>query len=335
MTRQSKFRRASDEAVFSMTKFSILALAILLISMVARADIAPDPMSGGISLQVTGREKTDIALRHNTVKIGVTPTLCTTKAFFRLKNLGKPTQLEVGFPLSYEGESANFQLFIDNKTAEFKDKTEKYTGPYGFERERYWKAWDMSFAASETHLVEVRYSNPPSEGYSTNLKEFGRYPFYQNWIATEFDYDVADYGYARSEQLSDWVKVRMMDYILVSGSYWRGPIERCHVEADIAAVSTDAIIDVFPPAQEMSPEKIAWHWENVEPSRNVRFVFLKHSPERVILPFLKSISKDNPDDESVEETFQWMRDDFGAGNKTRLLQQRIREGQKQREKTAL
>ena len=308
-------------------KFSALALVILLISAIARADIAPDPMSGGISLQTTGREQTDIALRHNTVKIVVTPTLCTTRAFFRLKNEGAATKLEVGFPLSYQGESADFQIFIDDKAREFREKVERGFTPIKQPYVRHWKAWDMKFAAGETHLVEVRYSNPPSEGYSTNLNEFTTYPFYQNWRATEFDYDVADFGYARSEKLSDWVKIRMMDYVLVSGSYWRGPIERCRVEADIAAVATDAIIDVFPPAQEMSPEKIVWHWENVEPSRNVRFVFMKHSPERLILPYLKSILQKHPGDESIAETLRWMKNDFGANTKTKRLQDFIKSGQ--------
>ena len=308
-----------------MMKF--LLLITLCLATFARADIAPNPLSGGISLQTTGTEQTDIALRHNTVFIRVTPESCTTRAFFLLKNTGAKTNLEVGFPLMHEGESANFQLFVDDRAAEFRDKTEQYVGRYGFERERYWKAWDMEFDAGQTRLVEVRYSNPPAEGTSANLEYFGRYPYYANWIATEFDYDVADFGYGKSEPLSDWVKVRMMEYVLVTGSYWRGPIERCRVEVDISEVKTDAIIDVFPAAQEMSPTKIVWHWENVEPARNVNFVFLKRSPHRVIMPYLKSILESDPADESIGETLKLMKSDFGANSKIATLQNAIRTSQ--------
>lgn len=82
-------------------KFTLLLPLIccqILGLSVARADVAPNPLSGGISLETTGREPTEITLRHNTVKIKVTPQLCTTRAFFRLHNMGAATALEVGFP---------------------------------------------------------------------------------------------------------------------------------------------------------------------------------------------------------------------------------------------
>lgn len=303
----------------------IIALCGAGFLSVARADIAPNPLSGGISLQTTGREPTEIALRHNTVKIKVTPQLCTTRAFFRLHNTGAPVRLEVGFPLMYKGESKDFQLFIDDKAATFRDKIEHGFTPIKQPYVRHWKAWNMKFEAGQTQLVEVRYSNPPSEGYSDNLAQWGRTPFYQNWIATLFDYDVADFGYSKSEKLSDWTKVKMMEYVLVSGSYWKGPIERCRVEADIEEIPTDGIIDVFPAAQLMSPRQIVWQWRDVEPQSNIRFVFMGVSPRRQIMPMLEKILRANPDDEPVRKTLDLMTRDFAEGGVIDKLQESLRE----------
>ncbi len=306
-------------------KILLLLATLSIAASLARADIAPNPMSGGISLQTTGYEQTDIALRHNTVKIKVTPELCTTRAFFRLKNGSKPTTLEVGFPLFHEGESSNFQLFIGDKPAAFADKTEKYVGRYGFERERYCKAWKMKFAADQTRLVEVRYSNPPSAGVSTNLRAFTGYNFNLYDVNTPIDYQMADYGFPRSVMSSELGKLRMMEYILVTGSYWKGPIERCTVEADIEEVATDAIADVFPAAQLLNSRRIVWSWKNVEPPRNIRMIFLSDSPRKVI-PYFEKIAEQNPTDRALKDNLADMKADFLDESKVRRRQKEFVDG---------
>lgn len=291
-------------------RFFVLLFALCAKALIARADIAPNPLSGGISLQTTGREQTEIALRHNTVKIIVSPMLCTTRAFFRLHNTGAATALEVGFPLMYQGESKDFQLFIDDKSATFHDKTEQVMVPIKGLIPRYWKAWDMKFEADETQLVEVRYSNPPDEGYLEELGDHGRYPIYQQKIETDNDYDLADYGYGKSQILSDWAKIKTMEYILVSGSYWKGPIERCRVEADISALPNDGMIRVAPMPTSFSSRQIVWKWTDMEPTHNVRFLFLGASPRRQIIPYLQKILQSKPDDEPLQLTLALMTRDF-------------------------
>ncbi len=293
----------------------LVALWGAVFPSVMRADIAPNPLSGGISLETTGRESTDIALRHNTVKIVVTPTRCITRAFFRLHNLGAATKLEVGFPLRYQGESPDFQLFINDKPVTFRDQVENYVTPIGQPRPRHWKAWDMSFPEGETHLVEVRYSNPPAEDYVDEMGYYGRYPIYRHKIETDEDYDLADFGYGKSQMLSDWVKVKTMRYILVSGSYWKGPIERCRVEADISALPTDGIIRVSPIPASFSAQKIVWQWSDIEPANNVRFTFMGASPQKEIIPYLRKILQSKPKDEAAKETLWMMERDFAVAGR--------------------
>jgi len=284
------------------------ATAFLCCSMSARADIAPEPISGGISLEVPGSSQTEIALVHNTVKMQISPTLCKTRAFFRLHNTGKGTSLEVGFPLVYKGEAADFQVFINDKLVPFKDKTkETKVVPWKTVTLR-WKVWPMKFKEGATHLVEVRYSNPPSEGWSTAMEE---YSAYSNVRKTGLDYDLSKYGNDEPILLSDWLKIKTVRYILVTGSYWKGPIERCRVEADIQAVAVDSMIEVLPEAKSFSSQKVAWEWKNVEPARNVALTFVGGvSPLEEIVPYLEKIAAQNPDDEKITETTAKMKQDF-------------------------
>ncbi len=293
-------------------------LALFLASIVGssclpfavQADIAPDPMSGGVSLEVPGSSQTEIALRHNTVKIQVSPSRCKTRAFFRLHNTGKDTNLEVGFPLTRKGEAADFQVFVDNKSIGFNDKTKEGTTPIGQKRIRRWKAWTMNFAPNATHLVEVRYSNQLSEGWSRNLSDF-YYPTYREWETTGKDYNVGDYGYKERAELHDWLQIKQAEYILVTGSYWKGPIERCRVEVDVENVATDSIADVQPPPKSFSPRQIVWQWNNVELPRNIGIVFVGGlSPRRTIIPYVEKIAAQNPQDEKIQTTLTMMKQDF-------------------------
>lgn len=291
-----------------------------------RADVAPNPLSGGISLQTTGRESTEIALRHNTVKIKVTPQLCTTRAFFRLHNTGAATTLEVGFPLMYQGESKDFQLFIDDKAATFRDQTEQVMVPIKGLIPRYWKAWNMKFEAGQTQLVEVRYSNPPSRGVSSNLEAFVGYDYnrYDNYEPPT-DYQMADYGYPRRVMSSELAKLSMMEYILVTGSYWKGPIERCRVEVDIEELAFDAISDVFPPAKSVTARRILWSWTNVEPPRNIQLIFLKDSPLKII-SYWEKIAKQHPSDLALRDNLALLKTDFQDEAKVRERQKKFVEG---------
>ncbi len=297
------------------TLFLIGITGLSCLPLVAQADIAPDPMSGGISLEAPGSSKTEIALLHNTIKMQVSPNLCKTRAFFRLHNTGKIVDLEVGFPLMYEGEAADFKVFVDNEPVVFKDKTQEDKTPIGQKFIRRWKVWEMKFEADQTYLVEVRYSNTPSAGYSATL-DYEEYPFYNHWRDTGFDYDLSDFGYNESISLHDSVKIKTVRYILTTGSYWKGPIERCRVEASIESVATDSIVEVQPPAKSFSPKQLVWEWKNVEPARNVALTFVGGlSPRQTIIPYLEKIAAKNPQDATLQETLIKLRKDFPNDHK--------------------
>ena len=281
--------------------------AFLCLSTVTHADIAPEPISGGISIVVPGSSQTEIALLHNTVKMQVSPTLCKTRAFFRLRNTGKATKLEVGFPLMYEGEAADFQVFIDDKLIPFKDKTKETKTPIGQPHTLRWKVWPMKFEEGATHLVEARYSNPITRNWSA----WDYYASFRHTKETGWDYDLSEYGLKEPVQLSEWLKIKTVEYILVTGSYWKGPIKRCRVEADIENVATDSMVGVLPSAKSFSSKKIIWEWKNVEPARNVALSFVGGvSPRQKIIPYLEKIAAQNPEDEKITETLEKIKQDF-------------------------
>ncbi|HEX9995701.1 MAG TPA: hypothetical protein VGB45_01045 [Abditibacterium sp.] len=290
--------------------FSIALVGTSYSVTAARADIAPDPMSGGISLGVMGKEKTDVSLIHNTVKLQISPSLCKTRAWFRLKNTGPASGFEVGFPLNYQGEAKDFEVWIDGKAQKVEDRAIQYQVPINRLKTRYWKIFPMKFKAKETLLAEVRYSNAPPQGWATTLNsQQGAYPLFSKWRRTGFSYSLADFGIKEGGQMHDWVALRTVQYILVSGSEWKGPIERCRVEANIENIAPDALTDVRPPAHFVSPRQLKWEWKQVNPAENIVINFMGHAPLETIA-VLEKIAAKHPDDEAVAETLKAMKIDF-------------------------
>ncbi len=295
-----------------MRYFWLFCAILCCFSVKARADIAPDPMSGGISIAMPGKSPTQIVLRHNTVKIKVSPVLCSTRAFFRLHNTGAPTDLEVGFPLAHEGEAKDFRVWIDNAEVAYRDQAISQIVPIKGAMISHWKTWKMRFENDQTLLVEVRYSNPPAEGYSFSLNA-GKYPLAQYWRETEDDYGITNLAYTEGIPLHEWATLKSMEYILVTGSYWKGAIERCRVEVDIEDLSADAFVEVRPPARSFSPKRIVWEWNNVDPPYNVSLVFLRASPRQTIIPIFEKIvalHSQGELGEAIKQTLQQMKTDF-------------------------
>lgn len=279
-------------------------------SAAARSDVAPDPMGGGISLAVPGGGQTEIALLHNTVRLKVSPRLCQTRAFFRLRNMGQATGLEVGFPLAYQGEAKDFQLFIDGTRAAFEDKSQEVTTPIGQKHTRWWKVWPMKFEAGQEHLVEARYSNVLSLGYSFGITDLA-YDSVRRVRETGGDYNLGDFGHEKRVELHEWIDIKRVEYILVTGSYWKGPIERCRVEARVEGVELDSIVEVSPAAQSFSPRRIVWEWKNAEPARNIVLAFVA-APPRQSIPYIEKIAAQHPEDETLQRTLRSIKQDFSS-----------------------
>lgn len=281
--------------------------------MPVAADIAPRPRSGGVSLVVPGQAKTDIALVHNTVQMSISPSLCKTRAFFRLHNTGAPVTLEVGFPLVRSEESADFQVWIDEKPQTFEYREQEQTFNAGGRLRKStqrWKLWPMSFQADQTRLVEVRYSNPPAPTSSIALGTL-EYPSFRRWRVTGRDYDLQDAGYETAANLRDWLAIEGVSYILVSGSYWKGPIEKCRVEVELEDLSPECIVEVTPPAHSLSPSRLVWEWQNTEPARNVDITFVGAAPRSKTIPWLEKLVALHPEDPDLRTTLNAMREDFG------------------------
>ncbi|HEX8551968.1 MAG TPA: hypothetical protein VF681_10495 [Abditibacteriaceae bacterium] len=307
----------------ALLSFSVMALVLPSVSPSVQADIAPEPMSGGISLEAPGSSRTEIVLLDNVVKMHVSPKLCKTRAFFRLNNTGKTTALEVGFPLLYKGEAADFLVFVDNKRVGFKDRTQATKTPIGQPHTRRWKVWTMQFKRGATRSVEVRYSNRLAHGVYWG-SEGKSYPSFLKWRRTRKDYNLADYGYPARIELHEFLSVKTVEYVLTTGSYWKGPIKHCRVEVNIDNVATDSIVEVRPLAKFFSTQRLVWEWTNVEPARNVVITFVGGmSPRQTTIPYLEKVAARNPLDEELQETLNGMKRDFSSARNIKERQERF------------
>lgn len=250
-----------------------LAVA-LFAAQTARADIAPDPLSGGESLgSRSGSAK--VAMAEETVQLTIGRKECRTRAVFQMKNLtDEPVTMSVGFPVFHTTDLLDFRATVEGKPVEV-------TGHPKTIRGRGWKLWEMTFPASTTTEVEVSYRH--------ELKQ------YSSWGVGPMYEDLGRHvrEAALPEELAPlngrFVKNDVY-YILRTGRSWAGPIGRCRIEVGFAdgltlenvALGLPYPVSGLPPKkQRVSDEErisavpkttkdsIVWELRDFEPDRDV------------------------------------------------------------------
>lgn len=90
--------------------------------MPASADIAPDPLSGGRSIQSVD-DKSPVKLVTEKIVIDLSDTRATTRGDFSLKNTGPlPIALDIGLPFAYPDDLKDFKVVIDGKEVNMQDR---------------------------------------------------------------------------------------------------------------------------------------------------------------------------------------------------------------------
>jgi len=237
----------------------VLTLALLACSAAARADIAPDPLGGGITPRPRG-ETTDVAMTAEEVELRLSRERLDVKVTFHLENLGKETSLEVGFPTSYKDELEKFAVEIDGKPAvpALKEQTDEHPLGGGRVIYTYWHVWEMSFAPAAKKTVVVSYSvKPNDQGFEVR----------GTWSSA---WDEALGG----EEVEASLNQKRTGYILETGAPWKGSIGKAVVHLALEdGLTSDFLRQMTPPPTTRTATSVDWTFTDLEPTENIQIVY--------------------------------------------------------------
>jgi hypothetical protein len=271
----------------------LACLAVLWPSL-AGADIAPDPLSGGVSLGRNGGATESVAMAAETVRLTITDSKCSTVANFTMKNVtGRTIDMEVGFPFAYEGDLQDFVAKVDGQ--EVKDVRDRRTS-----RRRLWKVWTMTFPAGETTMVEVSYDNQLQSRYSWSVG-LGGHPVDRTLLDAASDVERA--------QLENRLVCNHAKYILKTGRGWAGPIGRCRIEVTLDGFTTDHLLPRYPyPLSENGERRhapvvgentIVWDVKDYEPESDISLQFTPHISQQEAVALLQRFHQRSPENPYV------------------------------------
>ena len=249
----------------------LLGSVVLLSENTARADIAPDPLSGGTNLAIKGG-KTNVAMVDEVVKLRVSRDACHVDVLFTMTNEGQAAEtMQVGFPFFYSGELKDFKAVVDGiKIAAINEAGGRGEGgsleePVGWKP--FWKLWKNTFEPGKPVKIQVTYWTKLTSGpWSWNLDQ-QKLPDLLTSLSPPVE----------RADLEKRLDVRRVTYILRTGSQWSGPIGKCRIEVQFDGLSTDNLV-LYQPEFEMpkamvTRDRMTWDLENYEPKNDVVFRF--------------------------------------------------------------
>jgi hypothetical protein len=282
----------------------LLACAALSIPAIATADIAPDPLSGGVNFSGSTNA---VAMSEESVTLSVSPSRCTTKAIFWMKNLtDAPVTMQVGFPYSYPDDLQDFQVRVEGKEVE-------KVADDSLGKRRMWKVWTMTFPASKVTKVEVEYWNELEATYSwvTGIDSvpgllLGVTPFKTKPKGEATAADERQY-----QTLAAKLQHREVGYILRTGAGWAGNIGKCRIEVKFDGLTSDNLItryplenpEYLPRDPQVARTGLVWVLEDFEPKDDIRFQISPQITQQEVKQQIAAALKEHP--HHVKLTLLW------------------------------
>lgn len=282
-----------------MMRFVGLILACFILPSWASADIAPNPLSGGVNFTGTTDK---VAMSEETVTLKVSPTRCTTNAVFLMKNLtDEPVTIDVGFPFAYPSDLQEFRVKVDGKA--MKNVAEKTKG-----KRQKWKVWTMTFPASKVTKVQVDYWNSLKANYSwvssirsghnavdRLLLSFTAFKQKPRGEATEDDE-------GHYKQLGERLRHGEVNYILTTGAGWAGHIGKCKIEAKFEGFTDENLITRYPIENEeylprdpqVNRDGLVWELKDFEPRHDIYFSITPNITRSELKELIETTLKDHP-----------------------------------------
>lgn len=186
---------------------------------------------------------TTVAMMSQTVEITVTPHKVAVEGTYNFHNTGKSLTMPVGYPRGpLEAELHDFQAALCGEALALNGKkpgNRASPSSYMFDPTYPdWKVFEVSFAEDQRRTLSISYWVEP-----VKLK------------AASGD-DLLYYS-----------------YILRTGAYWKGPIERATVRVKLEGVSADDLIRIAPSGHKKEGNTLTWVFENFKPSRDIEIAF--------------------------------------------------------------
>ena len=104
-------------------------------------------------------------------------------------------------------------------------------------------------------------------------------------------------------ELKPLLTARRVDYILISGRYWHGPIGRCRVEVAFEGLTTDHLLvqrlQPFLKRATVSKNRLVWEMKKFEPKFNVSFTMAPKITRQEIQAWLERFEKRYPNNPHV------------------------------------
>ncbi len=263
-----------------MKKYIATLILLLQISFtIARADIAPNPIFGGLSITTPATNESAIALVSESVVLTVnTNNTVDTCAEFFLKNLGSTTNLTVGFPHFYTTDFLSFSASVSGTPVVC--RTDKVTHNFGRKTQTtFWELWDMQIDSQEVVHVVVNYT---SKLWLT--REIITMSHFSSW-----------YKGKEEEDILKKTRIGKLEYILTTGAHWNGSIGKATIRVDLSALSFPTIKDTSPQDAMIREHEVIWEMDNFEPQSNIRLSFFLSGPFNK-LKLLQSLHNQHPDD---------------------------------------
>jgi hypothetical protein len=262
----------------SLPSSSLILFISLILASPAAADIAPDPLTAGTNLKTFKDEPTDVRMVWEDVRVKVSGGEISTVADFHMHNEGGTVTMEVGFPYVYEGNFIEFRAWVDGKEAEVREGKQENVG-----RKKVtvlWKLWDVTFEKGDSCGIRVE--------YTTKTFEFR--------MAFHWTDEYKSMPLEEIEKAETLTRQGTVSYWLDSGKGWKGVLDRCTVEFELADMTDANIFGFWPETGEFTGKGVIWEFTDYEPKSRV---FLKYYPGmevEKIPPFMLGILERYPNE---------------------------------------
>ena len=271
--------------------------ALLTLAGSVLADIAPDPLTGGLSLAPYGSETTRVRMVSENVLVRVFQDEIVAVAEFQMFNEGDADSMEVGFPYAYEGNFTDFHAFVNGREVMVRDGKQENVG-----RKKVtvlWKTWDMVFEKNEGVAVRVEYKTKPYE--------HGR-----ALIWTDQYISMPEEEIAAAQELT---REGQVSYTLDTGAGWNGILDSCRVEIELVDKDSGNIKTYYPKDGVLSGNRVVWNYRDYEPSSRVVVVYYPDIHVEDVQPFMLGLVEKYPDDPYLASSVASKYDDDDTGLK--------------------
>lgn len=197
-----------------------------------------------------------------------------------MQNTGDQDEtMEVGFPAFRSTDFTKFTVSVDGEKVTPRDATVSDQSADGFERKQRWKVWQSTFVAGRTQRVEVRYQHSlaerlhPDEGvFLNNAERFQTVP---------------------------------VNYILVTGRDWHGPIGKCRIEMTFDGWKQENALNwgLYSAHCKVKSGRVIWDIRDFEPKYDLGVGLMPNATRKDLRQALEQAMRKSNEGEVAIQTF--------------------------------